>query len=407
MRRTRVIPSFPHLFIPSRVLRLCLPVVLLLTLSCRRGPLPGAADLPPGVARVPGVFLDVGPRWSPDGKRIAFLRWTTDRRHQLFVASADLSRVTPLREPMLVSPDRAYPTERAGHRTPEGLAWSPDGRKIAFARVEWFPYEDGERLPGMGLWACDLKTGRVEPLAIHPKNYQGDYYYFRAPQWSPDGKRVAFIGEGIYGESALFIRTLPGTEPQVRTPDLERHDDIGWPAWSPDGRRLAFRQGRLRALTADPVETLRSIAPGRAETRRLLTRPRARVAGLAWSPDGAQIAFALTSDVSALQGCAIWVVDADGRGPARRVSPDDGRGYLAPVWIDARTLGALRPLGTEWEAVALPLRGGPLRVLCRLPSSDIDWSPDRRRIVCAMPSEAKPGASTTLRVFSSFPSQKP
>jgi len=361
--------------------------------------LPGRTDLPPGVVRVPGVFVDVCPRWSRDGKRIAFLRRTTDRRHQLCLASADLSRVELLRVPETVSPDRPFTTGRAGLRTPEGLAWSPGDRKIAFSRVEWFTFEDGERLPGMGLWAYDLGTRRVEPLAVHPRNYDGDYYYYRAPQWSPDGRRVAFIGEGIYGESALLVRTLPGTKPGIAALRLTRYDDAGWPAWSPDGKRLAFRQGFLPALTADPVEMLRFIAPGRTGTGRLFTRARARIAGVAWSPDGKRLAFALASDIENPQRYAVYVMAGSGKEALRRVSPNDGRGYLAPVWIDRQTLGALRPSGAGYEAVAIPLRGGPARVLCRLPSDDVDWSPDRRRIVCAIPARGRPAAPTTLRVF--------
>jgi Tol biopolymer transport system component len=387
-------------------------VVVLFCLSCRHAPLPGQSDLPPGVVRVQGFFEDIGPRWSHDGRRIAFLRRTTDRHLQLCVTSRDLSRVVPLDQPELVSPDRPYRTGRAGYRAPERLAWSPDDRFIAFSRVEWFTFEDGERLPGTGLWAYDLNTGRMEPLAIRPKKYEDLFYYFRSPQWSPNGKRLAFIGEGMRGETALFVRTLAGTGPRVEMPRYDQYSDVDWPAWSPDGRRLVFRQGILRAPTADPIETLRLIEPGGLEARRLTefglpsgSNPKSKIqnpkyaAGLSWSPDGRRLAFTLTPDALEPDRYAVWVLDAEGSEPARRVSPEDGHGYLAPVWMDGSTLGALRPAGLEYDAVAFSADGGPARVLCRLPSDDMDWSPDRRSIVCAIPTKGKPAGPMTLRVY--------
>ncbi len=76
-------------------------------------------------------------------------------------------------------------------------------------------------------------------------------------------------------------------------------------------------------------------------------------------------------------------------------------GYAAPVWIDAQTLGAIRQHEGGLDAVAVPLADGAPRRLCRLDSADMDWSPDRRSIVCAeTDTPIRAGGRTTLRVLS-------
>lgn len=408
------------------LLRFLCAILLCLCLSCSRTSRPGQDDLPPGVAHIPGIFVDVGPRWSHDGQQIAFLRYTADRRTQLCLASGDLTHVEPLLEPELVSPDRVYRTGRAGYCAPQGLTWSPRDRVIVLSRVEWFTFEDGERLAGTSLWAYDVKTRQTYPLAVHPEDYESAFFFYRSPRWSPDGKRLAFIGEGLEGETALFVHTLEGSPPEIERGRYDRYTDVDWPAWSPDGKQLAFRQGILRALTADSVETVRVIEPGGMRAERVLTltpgRARSllapmasgerngfdrnrfspRVASLAWSPDGTCLAFSLTPAPLDHKQYSVWVLEIGNNRPPRRISPmGDMRGYLAPIWIDSQTIGALRTAESGYVAVALSLKGLPPRDLCRVPSDDLDWSPDRKRIVCATaPTKGKPAAPTTLRVIS-------
>ena len=93
-------------------------------------------------------------------------------------------------------------------------------------------------------------------------------------------------------------------------------------------------------------------------------------------------------------------LDVDGRW-AKRVSPADGRGYFAPVWIGEDRLGALSTGRDGYDVVVLNLRNGSKRILGRLPTADCDWSPDRTRIAYVSPERAavNPGALTTLRLF--------
>lgn len=426
---------------------LCPPwfiLLLCLGLSCRKAPLAGEAELPPHVVRTPGVFQDVAPRWSHDGKQIAFLRRTTDRHFQLCVANADLSRITPLLEPEIINPDRPYRPSRAGWRAPEGPVWSPDDRKILFPRVEWMTFPNGETLPGTGLWVYDILTRRAEPVAIHPKRYEGKYYLLRSPSWSPDGKRIAFLGEGLHGETALFVRALDDAKPETAAGRYDTYEDVDWPVWSPVGNRLVFRQGLLRNLTADPLETLRLISPGGREARRLFaTNPiryeeimganrslkterrfatdtsldpiAPRITGIAFSPDGQHLAISIAEDVSKPATYSLWLLPVDTEDTSMAVAasgPLEVRGLFALLWIDHQSIGALRYQG-EGEGIEVVLidwiapsgDSSRPRRLCQLPSDDMDWSPDRRLIVCASPkatemspNKAAPQVRTTLQI---------
>jgi Tol biopolymer transport system component len=270
-------------------------LLLLCLTGCRSGERQNARAPSVDYSALSAPYEDIAPRWSPDGRRIAFLRRTPDRRQQLYLTDIYLNRVLPLLEPEMACPDRLFNASQHRYLSPDALAWSPDGKQIAFIRGEWFKFEDGDRLPGTGLWSLDTVTGRVLPLALHPKDYKLGYYYYRYPQWSPDGRYLAFVGEGISGERVIFVRTLQGQKADEVAPRYDDYEDSDWPVWKPESERenhgetrreqenpttrpenqkpktknptLVYRQKIQRAATSPHTETLRRVQPGSADGR--------------------------------------------------------------------------------------------------------------------------------------------
>jgi Tol biopolymer transport system component len=136
--------------------------------------------------------------WSPDGKRLVFAR-----RSLLFTMNADGTRQR-----------RLVGRGRPGFGEPD---WSPDGKKIAFD-------QNGNRL-----WVVRA-DGRA-PRKL--RRVSGRY-----PRWSPSGRWIAFIG--FTGDAAaLMVVRADGTHPRIlyKQENLEINSS---PAWSPDGRHIAF-----------------------------------------------------------------------------------------------------------------------------------------------------------------------
>jgi hypothetical protein len=107
-----------------------------------------------------------------------------------------------------------------------GLAWSPDGARLAYVLVN----EEA----AVQLWVWDAATGAHLLLFEERQSTLG------APAWSPDGERLAFAvypsGSATGGDIWLVHADGTQAEPVARTPGSEDA-----PRWSPDGTSLAFR----------------------------------------------------------------------------------------------------------------------------------------------------------------------
>ena len=270
------------------------------------------------------------------------------------------------------------------------------------SRGERIPFETRRFIGGTSLWSYDVSSGTGTRVAVHPGGYDGDLQFYRAPSWSPSGRYIAFLAEGVYGYSSLVVHTLGATSIDSQTPVVDLLDDYGWPAWSPDGRWLAFRQSLYRSESALPVEAVRLIAPGTARVRTIMVKsPRAeelwRASHLVWASDSSRLdMWVRNSGVSG--GGRLATVGADYRlrlgqavsthGPYNLLRAGDGS--------DIPGTGQLEPAGTSYVIKGLGRWEG-----ARFPSDDLDFSPDGAKAVFHDPQKVGPAARTTLRVRTS------
>ena len=165
--------------------------------------------------------------WSPDGRRIAFARTRRGAYgsliNDLYVVDAEGGNLR-----------RLTSSRRATSPT-----FAPDGRLLAFVG------SDGTTA---NLFALDLDTGEERPLT----SFTGDVQITTA-RWSPDGARIAFAlfdADGTRDLAVLDVATGEvarlGTAPEVDR--AERDDRV--PVWSPAGDSLAFTSLRDRAPNA-------------------------------------------------------------------------------------------------------------------------------------------------------------
>lgn len=133
-------------------------------------------------------YRDTFPDWSPSGDRIVF---TSDRDgdNEIYVMDADGSNVKQITRSMRQD---LFPS------------WSPDGQKIAFARMSvdtvdlYIVDSDGSNL-------LQLTDNKIVDDSVIPKVADG------YPEWSPDGKWIAFQSTR-YGGPQLFVMPSSGGE---------------------------------------------------------------------------------------------------------------------------------------------------------------------------------------------------
>jgi dipeptidyl aminopeptidase/acylaminoacyl peptidase len=240
------------------------------------------------------------PRFSPDGKWIAFVssRKVGDDDKttggQIWILSRQGGEA------------RRLTTRKGGAGD---VQWSPDAARLVFVGDDPDPEEDktgedktpkkpividryGFKRDREGylvhrrshLYLLTIASGAVETLTT------GDWDD-SLPAWSPDGTKIAFVsGRGgdadrTNDSNVFVVDAKAGAEPRPLT-TWTGPDNGARPAWSPDGASIAYLQGSEPKLFAYSRDTL-AIVPAAGGTPKLLTDANTiDVESPAWTPDG-------------------------------------------------------------------------------------------------------------------------
>jgi Tol biopolymer transport system component len=144
-----------------------------------------------------------------------------------------------------------------------------------------------------------------------------DTYYYRGPSWSPDGKRLAFVGGP--SPSQIYLMDVDGTHMERLTNDAS---DNLHSAWSPDGTRIAFSCKPDNTNNAYEICVMNADGSNR---RRLTTSP-GNDFSPAWSSDGLCIVFTSNRDGNS----ELYAMNADGSNQTRLTNSPANE--TSPAW---------------------------------------------------------------------------
>jgi serine/threonine protein kinase len=219
-------------------------------------------------------------------------------------------------------------------------ALSPDGQRIAFARVL---AKDKQT----AIFVGDIQTQNFQQV-VAPDGYA------RYPAFSPDGSKLAYTtAPDRFGNFRLAILDLATSE--VRYPGPQR---VGWITWGPQGLTYAAR------LAPDQPQDLFVLGTSDAP-RNLTNTSDVEEEFPTWSPDGGKLAFVGSpAGGENLPQRQIFVMNADGSG---RVQLTSGPGpHTDPVWSpDGTWLAYLyqEPGSVTWQVWAMRSDGSEPRQL--------------------------------------------
>jgi Tol biopolymer transport system component len=244
--------------------------------------------------------------WSPDGKRIAFASGDTIYAFDAACLDAPDTCVDSL-APLI-----------GGATVWVSLAWSPSGDRLLVESAISGPLVKTEK----GLMADKL----VRVISIVMADGSQEVLYTRqteprqapdwkesplfAPRWSPDGDQIIFVSDTA-GSPDLYLMGLDGGDPVQITGTSEEEFN---PAWSPDGSQIAYW------MTLDGKKDIyrQPLDGGKPVCVTCDYRPSweySALNGPLWSPDGARIAYMISGQRVLFRKALpfyVYVISADG-----------------------------------------------------------------------------------------------
>ena len=205
---------------------------------------------------------DGAPTWSPDGTRIAFAS-TRDGNSDIYIMNADGSGVTRLT------------TDPADDGGP---SWSPDGSMIAF---------DSDRSGSSQVWRTNVEAGNwgynlTQLTEDHPLGRVNNFL-----AWSPDGRWIAFEADRDRDDPEIYLASAVDGSYQQRLTFTRALDEV--PNWTPDSKQIVYSTDVDGEPQNGNYEIYIMNVDG-SEKRRLTNAP-GQDSNPTVSPDGKRIVF--------------------------------------------------------------------------------------------------------------------
>lgn len=243
-----------------------------------------AVSLPDGEPRqiTYGKQSDTAPRFSPDGRTIAFLSNREDEKQpQIYLLPTDGGEARRL-------------TDLKG--TIGSFSWSPDGTRLLLQ----FRAKDAEEIEREG-------DEEKKKLGVVCREIGRVFYKEDGVGYLPHARR-----------HLLIIDAQTGQAEQLTEGDVFDEWD---PAWSPDGKRIAFCSNHADDPDLDPDAIDLYLIPASGGEMRRLPTPIGPKSNPSFSPDGRDIAYyGHEGKAEGWKNTRLWVVPANGEGEARCIT---------------------------------------------------------------------------------------
>ncbi|HLM62413.1 MAG TPA: winged helix-turn-helix domain-containing protein [Pyrinomonadaceae bacterium] len=277
--------------------------------------------------------VDHTPRFSPDGKLLAFIRYFSSFKREIFVVPATGG------EPRQITADdvRIY-----------GLAWYANSESLFFTSFR--------EVNQLNLWRVSINGDAPQMIATGSKNLNDLAI-------SPDGKTIAFVEEAT-DENIWEIAPEQSLRPLIRSTRADHSQQF-----SPDGTKIVFASERT-----GNYEIWLSNADGK--NQRQLTDSQGSAGSPRFSPDGKHIAY----DTQIAGGSDIYVVSVNG-GIPRRLT-ENAKNNSLPAWsVDGSWIFFLSNRSGSEQIWKMPVIGGEAVQITRQGAFEMFAAPDGKKII--------------------------
>jgi TolB protein len=251
------------------------------------------------VTHPPKGNVDSPPRWAPNASLIAFTRCPKNGTCAIYTVRPDGSQLRRLSPPC---PGSKCEDDSVG-------SFLPDGRHVVFSRFTGHGF-------GASIIVTDLRHRHSRVVVPGTKRFA-----YTDPEFSPDGRRVVFVGakSKIVG---VFVATSHGGSVHQLSPTKLDAGDA--PTWSPDGNWILFRSH----VDDGGASQIYLVHPNGTDLKQLTHfKPGATVTSSRFSPDGKWIVFG-TNGIGGNADVFVMHANGTGKQPVTRTKQWDS----APAW---------------------------------------------------------------------------
>lgn len=242
-------------------------------------------------------LADYDPAWSPDGKRIAFASNRGGAGSQIYIMDAD----------------GKYPQRLTGDYENDHPIWLPAGTQVAFRTTD-----------GSGSWwwrIYDLETQEITRYSVPSYDF-----FFQTPAWSPDGQYLAYMSlveqqARNDGSSQIHVKNLVEGSDTALTNDVWANIS---PVWSHDSHQIAFFSERDGTYNLFALYVMNRDG---SDLHRLTDPEFSEEVKCTWSPDGREIAVGNSAVMR-----NIFVVDVETGEVRTLLELPEGLTATSPAW---------------------------------------------------------------------------